>query len=107
MVHEVKVSRADLLSDLRHAAKREAYEWLAGACCYVFPHGIAEPQELPEAYGVWVLHGDPDDADARFEQLRAPRHVARALPFAVWMALAKAAPLMPPEGAPAQPMLAG
>lgn len=29
MVHEVKVSRADLLSDLRHAAKRESYQWLS------------------------------------------------------------------------------
>ena len=26
MVHEVKVSRADLLSDLRHSAKRESYQ---------------------------------------------------------------------------------
>jgi hypothetical protein len=105
MVHEVKVSRADLLSDLRHAAKRQAYEALAGACCYVFPHGLAELHELPDAYGVWVLHGDPDAADARFEQLRAPRHTEHRLPFAVWMALAKAAPLQGPEGEPLQPML--
>lgn len=105
MVHEIKVSRADLLSDLRHVAKRQAYEALAGACCYVFPHGLAELHELPEAYGVWVLHGDPDAAGARFEQLRAPRHTEHRLPFAVWMALAKAAPLQGPEGEPSQPML--
>ena len=52
VVHEVKVSRADLLSDLRHAAKRSSYQWLASECHYVFPHGMAEPQELPEELGV-------------------------------------------------------
>ena len=26
MVHEVKISRTDLLSDLRHSAKRESYQ---------------------------------------------------------------------------------
>ena len=43
MVHEVKASRADLLSDLRHDAKRQAYQWLCEECYYVFPAGIAEP----------------------------------------------------------------
>jgi hypothetical protein len=40
MVHEVKVSRADLLSDLRHAAKRESYQWLSCETYYVFPAGV-------------------------------------------------------------------
>lgn len=92
MVHEVKASRADLLSDLRHEAKRHAYRWLSEECYYVFPAGIAEPEELPEEYGVWVMHGDVDDAP-RFELLRAARHASCALPFAVWMALCKATPL--------------
>ena len=39
MVHEVKVSRADLLSDLRHDAKRESYQWLSCETYYVFPAG--------------------------------------------------------------------
>ncbi len=90
-VHEVKASRADLLSDLRHAAKRQAYEWLSGESYYLFPAGIAEPEEIPEPYGVWVLHGDVDNG--RFEQLRPAHHQARQLPFAVWLALAKATPL--------------
>ncbi|MBV8603865.1 MAG: hypothetical protein JO224_04195 [Pelomonas sp.] len=90
-VHEVKVSRADLLSDLRHAAKRAAYEWLSGETCYLFPAGLAEPEEIPEPYGVWVLHGEVDDG--RFEQLRPARHKPLTLPFAVWLALAKATPL--------------
>ncbi|MPM50131.1 hypothetical protein SDC9_96866 [bioreactor metagenome] len=92
MVHEVKASRADLLSDLRHEAKRHAYRWLSEECYYVFPAGIAEPDELPEEFGVWVMHGQVDDAP-RFELLRPARHAACALPFAVWMALCKATPL--------------
>lgn len=90
MVHEIKVSRADLLSDLRHAAKREAYRWLCSACYYVFPVGIAQPNEIPEEFGVWVLHGDVDNG--RFEQLRPARHSPCKLPFDVWMALAKSQP---------------
>ncbi len=95
VVHEVKVSRADLLSDLRHAAKRESYQWLCSECFYVFPAGIAEPQEIPEDFGVWVLHGDI--ADGRLELLRPARHRPCELPFAVWMALAKAHPAAGPE----------
>ncbi|QNP47226.1 hypothetical protein [Diaphorobacter aerolatus] len=92
LVHEVKASRADLLSDLRHQAKRLAYHWLSEECHYVFPAGIAEPEELPEEYGVWVMHGNVDDAP-RFELLRPARHANCRLPFAVWMALCKATPL--------------
>lgn len=91
MVHEVKVSRADLLSDLRHAAKRNAYQWLCSECHYVFPHGVAEPQELPEALGVWMLHGDIDTG--RLEMLRPAKHTPCTIPFDVWMAMAKASPV--------------
>ena len=91
MVHEIKFSRADLLSDLRHAAKRQAYEWLCESCYYVFPARIAKPEEIPPQFGVWVLHGEVDDG--HFELLRPARHAVCKLPFAVWMALCKAAPL--------------
>jgi hypothetical protein len=91
VVHEIKVSRADLLSDLRHTAKRSSYQWLASECHYVFPHGLAEPQELPEELGVWVIHGDIDTG--RLEMLRPARHAPCTLPFDVWMALAKASPV--------------
>jgi hypothetical protein len=94
MVHEVKVSRADLLSDLRHAAKRSSYQWLCSECHYVFPHGLAQPEELPEALGVWVLHGDIETG--RLEMLRPARHAPCTLPFDVWMALAKASPVRRP-----------
>lgn len=94
MVHEVKASRADLLSDLRHDAKRQAYQWLCEECYYVFPAGMAAPHEIPEHFGIWVLHGSLDDgAASRFELLRPARHATCALPFAVWMALCKATPL--------------
>ena len=91
MVHEVKASRADLLSDLRHDAKRQAYQWLCEECYYVFPAGIAEPDEIPEHFGIWVLHGSVEDG--RFELLRPARHNRCTLPFSVWMALCKATPL--------------
>ena len=91
MVHEVKVSRADLLSDLRHAAKRESYQWLSCETYFVLPAGVAEPQEIPEAFGVWVLNGSIDAGT--LELARPARHVPCKLPFAVWMALAKATPV--------------
>ncbi len=90
MVHEVKVSRADLLSDLRHAAKRESYRWLSCETCYVLPAGVAESQEIPEELGVWLLHGPVDSGV--LEVVRPARHVPCKLPFAVWMALAQATP---------------
>lgn len=91
MVHEVKVSRADLLSDLRHTAKRSSYQWLCSECHYVFPQGLAEPQELPEELGVWVIHGDIDTG--ALEMLRPARHAPCTVPFDVWMAMAKSTPV--------------
>ncbi|MDD0813976.1 hypothetical protein PSQ39_04965 [Curvibacter sp. HBC28] len=91
MVHEIKFSRADLLSDLRHAAKREAYEWLCEACYYVFPAGVAKANEIPEHLGIWLLHGPVESGE--FELLRPARHQPCTLPFAVWMALSKASPV--------------
>ena len=90
MVHEVKVSRADLLSDLRHAAKRESYQWLSCETYYVLPAGVAEPHEIPEAFGVWLLNGPIDSGT--LDLVRPARHAPCTLPFPVWMALAKATP---------------
>jgi len=91
MVHEVKVSRADLLSDLRRAAKRESYQWLSCESYYVLPSNVAEPQEIPEAFGVWLLKGPIESGT--LELARPARHAPCKLPFAVWMALAKATPV--------------
>ena len=90
MVHEVKVSRADLLSDLRHAAKRESYQWLSCETYYVFPAGVAKPEEVPQDFGVWVLNGTLESGT--LDLLRPARHAPCKLPFAAWMALARATP---------------
>ena len=91
MVHEVKVSRADLLSDFRDAAKRESYRWLSCESYYVFPAGVAEPDEVPPEFGVWVMNGTVESGT--LELVRPARHAPCKLPFAVWMALAKATPM--------------
>lgn len=90
VVHEIKVRRADLLADLRRPAKGEAYRWLSSECWYVIRAGIAQPEEIPSAYGVLVA--DPGGAGVALDVARpAPRRAMR-LPFMVWMALARATP---------------
>jgi hypothetical protein len=92
IVHEVKVRRADLLSDLKNDAKRAAYLDL-GECWYVLGRDargrcIAEPDEVPAECGVLVVEGE------RLVVARAaPRRSRNSLPFGVWMSLAKATPL--------------
>jgi hypothetical protein len=97
VVHEVKVRRADLLSDLRNSAKRAAYAGL-GECWYVLGcdakgRCIADPQEVPPECGVLVVE------QSRLAVARAaPRRSRKDLPFGVWMALAKATPVAPCSG---------
>jgi hypothetical protein len=87
VVHEVKVNRADLLSDLRSATKRAAYLQLSSECWYVIRAGIAAPDEIPPECGVLVAH---DDA---LEVARAAPKRAMQMPFGLWMALARSTPL--------------
>lgn len=93
MVHEIKVARADLLGDLKHADKRQAYLALGGQCWYVLGchakgNPIAEADEIPPECGVMLWR------EGRLAVLRtAPRRPAPSLPFSVWMALAKATPV--------------
>ena len=87
VAHEIKVRRADLLADLRRPSKGEAYRWLSGECWYVISAGIAQPAEIPAAYGVMLAEPGGALGVAR----PAPRRGLR-LPFAVWMALARATP---------------
>jgi hypothetical protein len=94
IVHEVKVSRADLLSDLRRTTKGAAYRALASQCWYVLRAGIAEPEEVPPEFGVLVARGDALDLVRA-----APRRPMR-LPFAVWMMLARASAEPPAEEDP-------
>ena len=87
IVHEIKVKRADLLSDLRHEAKRSAYLALSSECWYVIREGIARPEEIPPACGVMIA-GHAAMAVAR----AAPRRPLQ-MSFGLWMALARATPV--------------
>ena len=104
-VHEIKVRRADLLSDLRAPNKRAAYLGMAGACWYVLAEGIGRADEVPPECGVIMAHGP---SFARLEVLRsAPTRAMpfeAGLPFALWMALARTVP-MPPLDEDAQGVL--
>jgi hypothetical protein len=93
IVHEVKVNRADLLSDLRKPDKRAAYLDLGGECWYVLGcdakgRPIGEPDEIPADCGVLIAQ------QGRLVVARSALHRALPrMPFAVWMALAKAQPV--------------
>src|SRR3990167_10063966 len=92
IVHEIKVSRADLLGDLKRPAKRAAYLGMASACWYVLGHDargrpIAQPEEVPPECGVMYAR-DGELSIAR----EAPRRAIERLPFHVWMTLAQTEP---------------
>ena len=93
IVHEIKVVRADLLGDLRRPEKRAAYLDLGGECWYVLGcdakgRPIAAEDEVPQECGVMVME------NSRLVVARAaPRRLRQQLPFAVWLALAKATPV--------------
>jgi hypothetical protein len=85
-VHEIKVSRADLLSDLRSPTKGQAYAALSSQCWYVLKAGIAEPEEVPAMFGVMVA------GPGGLETLRpAPRRPS-SVGFSTWMSLARSVP---------------
>ena len=92
VVHEIKVSRADLLGDLKSKDKRDSYLNVGGQCWYVLGvdskgKPIAKPEEIPDECGVMLADGE------RLEVVRnAPKRAMADLPFAMWMALAKATP---------------
>lgn len=86
VVHEIKVQRADLLSDLRRAEKGEAYRQLCSQCWYVLREGIGLADEIPQTFGVIFA------SDGALDVARPAPTRAFRLPFAVWMALARAAP---------------
>ncbi|HSI58670.1 MAG TPA: hypothetical protein VLA16_14020 [Ideonella sp.] len=105
VVHEIKVRRADLLGDLKRPAKGEAYRALCSECWYVIRAGIGRADEIPEAYGVMAAHPlAGGEGFGALEVLRPAPRRAFALPFSVWMALARATPL-PGGDADAQALL--
>ncbi|MBT2303377.1 hypothetical protein J7E70_23275 [Variovorax paradoxus] len=93
IVHEVKVNRADLLSDLRKPDKRAAYLDLGGECWYALGcdargRPVGEPDEIPAECGVLIAQ------QGRLVVARSAVHRALPrMPFSLWMALAKAQPV--------------
>ena len=90
VVHEIKVSRADLLGDLKKPAKRAAYLDMASACWYVLGNDargrpVGGPEDVPPECGVMVVQGG-QLVVAR----EAPRRALERLPLQVWMTLAQA-----------------
>jgi hypothetical protein len=83
VVHEVKVRRADLLSDLRNAGKRSAYQALSTEFFYVLPEGLAQADEVPPECG--VLFAGP----AGLRLARPSPQRAVQLGISEWMALAR------------------
>lgn len=84
IVHEIKVRRSDLQSDLRQRRKRQAYLALGSQCWYVLKAGIAQPDEVPAECGVMIAHVHG------LEVARAAPRRAMTLAFGTWMALARA-----------------
>ena len=93
IVHEIKVSRADLLGDLKSKDKRDSYLDVGGQCWYVLgcdrkgrPIGLED--DVPPECGVIVA-----EPDCLHIARNAAKRSSRELPFAIWMALAKATPV--------------
>jgi len=99
VVHEIKVSRSDLLADLRSTSKREAYLAVSGACWYVLRAGIGGVDDVPEDFGVLEAHAE------RLELLRPARRRSVQPSLATWMALARTDAWRPPPDAEPQQAL--
>jgi hypothetical protein len=67
-VHEIKVSRADFLTEMAKPEKREAYAGMAEAVYFVAPEGIIKPEEVPDGCGLLV-----EAPSGEFKLLKRPR----------------------------------
>jgi len=85
VIHEIKVSRADLLSDIADVDKRTAYQALSCEFYYVMPAGLAELAEIPFDCGV-MFAGAAGLTTARPSEHRPVRPG-----FSDWMAIARRA----------------
>jgi hypothetical protein len=83
-VHEIKVTRADLLGDLKNESKRRAYQSYSQSFYYVIAAGIAEPAEIPPDCGLMVAAPD------RLMLVRPAPQRPASLTTAHWIALARA-----------------
>lgn len=83
VIHEVKVSRADLLSDVNNTAKRSAYQALSSEFFYVMPAGLADLSEVPFDCGVLYAQ------DGKLMVGRPAEHRPVMPGFGEWMAIAR------------------
>lgn len=83
VAHEIKVSRADLLSDLRRPDKGLAYAALAGEAWYVLREGIGDADDVPPPFG--VMSAGPKTLEVLRPAGRRPMQLA----FGTWMALVR------------------
>lgn len=84
-VYEIKVSRADLKSDLRRAAKRLGYEQVSQQLWYVLPKDVptaADLDAIPPSCGVLLAEGT-----RLVEQRRAPLRAEVQLRPIHWLQL--------------------
>ena len=93
IVHEIKVSRADLLGDLKSKEKRDSYLDVGGQCWYVLGcdskgRPIGQENDVPPECGVMIA-----EQDGLHVARNAAKRSSREMPFAIWMALAKATPV--------------
>lgn len=54
---EIKVSRSDLLADVRDPAKQEAWREMSHRHAYAIPAGLARKEEIPAASGIITVDG--------------------------------------------------
>lgn len=76
MVHEVKVSRADFLSDVQKPEKRGAYGKIACYVQYCVPEGLVNLSEVPKDCGLVI-----ERSDGTFDTVRrGPRNKVSLTP---------------------------
>lgn len=83
-VHEIKVRRADLLADLKNAAKRRGYQSYSQSFYYVIAEGIADADEIPADCGLIVAR------ETSLRIVRPAPHRPATLATAQWIALLRA-----------------
>lgn len=60
IVHEIKVSRSDFLTDIKKPEKRGTYYLIAEKVFYVAPMGMLKADEIPEGFGFMEYDKEKD-----------------------------------------------
>lgn len=83
--HEIKVSRADYLAELRHLTKADAWSRYCNYWWIVAPKGVVRA-DLPDGWGLLVPHGPSLKVNVRARRKDAepmPGHVVASLARAI------------------------